>query len=675
MTERKEAVFITQWKDEMKSLIKFRFKDRPLSEKKIDNYLNEVLHKTMKNPKVKVVNNYRNQEVSTDLLSLIDTIHDNDLIIGGGGVLYVQHDTENRENVMYDYIVTKQKLRNSYKAKRREFPDDSDEWIYYDILQNATKIIINSLYGVHGYDGFALYNRFIAESITNIGRQIITTAVMTFENFLSNGVKYNTEEEVYKHFTNIVNEYDPKIDYGLFVIDDIDHKVVKRMLDVCAFEPSDEFIYHLQTMVNGLEYGQKVLLYYKNNLYEFSRLPFIFDKLKFIIESLDELKSPDRKKLAKDYPEVLDVIDEVWTFYETFVLYDYPIFDRVRKAMFTDRNSVLYVDTDSNFLGLNKWVEFTKSEILGEKYNKPVTEIEFISVNLMALFLAEVIDRGLHTLCKHMGTHKEHADRLVMKNEFYLSRIMFTANTKKRYISNSVLQEGQLLQGGKGKPDIKGFDFKKSVTKPYIRDIYTSICEDDILRAERIDVENIYLKVLKLKSEIEESLKRGESQFFKQANVQIIEHYKEPYSTQGVVAVLLWNTLNPEYAMELPTDCDICPIHELTGPKYEKSRGKTIWRNEDFCMEFKEKFPEAYARLEREIYNNSNELIRKMGLTSIAKPKNEEIPIPDWFSFLLDYDKVVQDDLDLIAPILKSLGLNGLKTNASTEYITNIIDL
>ena len=64
-----------------------------------------------------------------------------------------------------------------------------------------------------------------------------------------------------------------------------------------------------------------------------------------------------------------------------------------------------------------------------------------------------------------------------------------------------------------------------------------------------------------------------------------------------------------------------------------------------------------------------------MGLTSIAKPKNSDVPIPDWLSFLMDYEKVVQDDLNLIAPILKSLGLNGLKTNASTEYITNIIDL
>jgi hypothetical protein len=127
--------------------------------------------------------------------------------------------------------------------------------------------------------------------------------------------------------------------------------------------------------------------------------------------------------------------------------------------------------------------------------------------------------------------------------------------------------------------------------------------------------------------------------------------------------------------MELPTDCDIIPIKDLSGPKYDEVTGKTRWKNEEFMMEFKERFPEEYARLEREIYNNPNQLIRNMGLTSLAKPKNQDIEVPPWFEFILDTEKVSLDALDLISPVLKSLGLNGLKTNASTEYMTNIIDL
>lgn len=667
---RDEAVFITKWKTEMKHRIKLRFRDVKLSEKKIDKYLDSVIHEYMSNPEVQIINNYREQSVTTDLLSLIDTIEDNQLIIGGGGVLYVQHNTSGRENIMFDYINHQKGTRNSYKAKRKQNADDPELYAYFDILQNAAKIILNSLYGVHGYEGFILYNRFIAESVTNIGRQIITTAVMTFDSFLSNANLYNTEEELYQYITNICSEYEDDVDYTIFNIDNIDHKVIKRLIDMCAFDASDDFVSILEQMVHNMKYGEKVLLYYKNNLYEFSRVPFIMDKLRFIVESIDELKAPEKKRIND--PVIIQCIDDVWDFYEKFVLYDYPVYDRVRKAMYTDRKSVLYVDTDSNFLGLAPWVKFIKEEVLRNKFNKDERDVTFIAVNVMALFLAEVIDHGLMTLARYMNVQDEYAKILNMKNEFYLSRIIFT-DAKKRYVSNSVLQEGVLLNNGIGKADIKGFDFKKSVTKPYIRDIYTSICEDDILRADKIDVEKIYMKVLKLKDDINMSMMKGESTFFKQANVQIIEHYKNPYSTQGVVAVLLWNSLNPTYAMELPTDCDIVPIKELTGPKLEN--GKVRWANESFIMEFKEKYPDAYSRLERDIYHNSNQLIRLMGLTSIAKPKNSEIPLPDWFDFLLDTEKVVQDSLNLISPILKSLGLNGLKTNASTEYMTNIIDL
>lgn len=670
MKVKKEAVFVTQWKQEMTQLIKMKFSGYKLSNKKINLYMDKLIQAHMVNPQLEVVNNYRDAVVKTDLLSLIDTIEEKQLIIGGGGVLYVQHG-DGKENVMYDYITTQQGLRGSYKAKRKDYPDHSDEWIYYDILQNATKIIINSLYGVHGYDGFILYNRFIAESVTNIGRQIITTALLTFENFLSNGVKYNTENEVYKFILNIVGEYDEKIDYSIFQIPNIDQEVIKKILNICAFEPSEAFIQSLEDMVQPLNHGQKVLLYYKNNLYEFSKLPFIRDKYIYIINTLDELKAPNIKLMNDDLAKVY--IQEIWEFYEKFVVYDYPIYDRVRKAMYTDHSSVLYGDTDSTFLGLNQWITFVKVDFLQNQFNKPESEVDFIIVNLMAMILTNVIKKELMTFCKHMNTKEEHAKRLDMKNEFYISRIMFT-DAKKRYISNTILQEGKLLNNGIGVPDIKGFDFKKAQTKPFLKDIYTHICEEDILRAKEIDVVRIYQKIMDLKKQIEENIQSGENKFYKQATVQIVDHYAEPYSTQGIVAVSLWNCLNPEYAMELPTDCDIVPIKEITGPKIN-DKGKQSWPNRKIVEGFQERFPEAYAKLEKEIYNNPNKLIRNMGLTSIAKPKNTEIPIPEWFMYLINEDKIVLDSLNLISPVLHSLGLKGLKTNAMTEYVSTIVDL
>ena len=73
---KKEAIFVTQWKDEMKERLKIRFKDKLLNEKKIDKYLDSLIEKRMQNPKVQIYNNYREQSVTTDLLSLIDSAKD-----------------------------------------------------------------------------------------------------------------------------------------------------------------------------------------------------------------------------------------------------------------------------------------------------------------------------------------------------------------------------------------------------------------------------------------------------------------------------------------------------------------------------------------------------------------------------------------------------------------------
>lgn len=139
MQKDKEAIFITQWKNEMKERIKLRFKDKPLNDKKIDAYLNEKIKEYMVNPPLQIVNNYREAVVNTDLLSLIDTIEENQLIIGGGGVLFVQHDTPNKKNVLFDYIVNLQNKRNGHKKARKQYEKNSDGWIREDIFQLNTK--------------------------------------------------------------------------------------------------------------------------------------------------------------------------------------------------------------------------------------------------------------------------------------------------------------------------------------------------------------------------------------------------------------------------------------------------------------------------------------------------------------------------------------------------------
>ena len=673
-----EAIFITRWKEAMKELIKMRF--GKLDKDTVNEYLDKIIRTQMRNPKARLENNYIGMVAKTDVLSTIDLIEKNKLVIGGGGVLFQPH--YNKPNPITAYIHTLRKLRSHYKKEREKYQKGTFEWLMQDIFQTNTKIKVNALYGVHGYFKFILFNIFLAEAITNQGRQIICTAAECFESFLADNVPFTTESEVYHYINNIHNEYktlyEDKLNFEPFYIDDIRFKVVKRLVNKCTFNVPDNLILNLNAIVENLSEDELTLLYFKNNLQEINKNPIIIDKLKYIMNNIDTLYKPAIKDVKNE--EIKQLIEDVWDIYSVFILYDYPIFDRIRKGMYTNKKRVLYVDTDSNFLGLKSWVDYIKDEILDEN-SKKKENLEnhiFSAVNICTIFLNRVVAAAYKTLCNSMNISEEYQQELAskglelqMKNEFYMNKIVFT-QSKKRYISNAVLQEGVLLKDG-GYPEIKGFDFKKASVKEFVTDYYTKMCLDDILRVDEIKIDEIFGKMLMLKEDIESSMRKGESKYLKQSNVQLIEHYKMPYSIPGIRGIILWNALCPDYAMDLPNDVDIVPIKNLSDKKVLEM--------------FKNKYPEEYSKLEKNILNNpayykkskskdsANKPPKLMDLNVIAKPKNYDKELPAWFNDLLYTEKVVNDTLSLFYPILQSLGLRMLTTTKNSPHLSNIVDL
>ncbi|MFB6194989.1 MAG: DNA polymerase domain-containing protein [Haloplanus sp.] len=63
--------------------------------------------------------------------------------------------------------------REQKKARRDEYDPDSQEYEQYDRQQAAVKVIMNSLYGVLGWDRFRLYDREMGAAVTATGREVI----------------------------------------------------------------------------------------------------------------------------------------------------------------------------------------------------------------------------------------------------------------------------------------------------------------------------------------------------------------------------------------------------------------------------------------------------------------------------------------------------------------------
>ena len=668
---------ITEWKTEMSKLLKMKYGDK-FTKSEINDKLDKIIKKDLKNQNVTVFNNYTNTAVRTNVLDLTDSIEANHLIITGGGCLFLPHGT--KPNILIDFILEIMKRRKDAKKMRKNFEKGSDGWLKWDIAQLLNKLVINSLYGCMGYPGFLLYNVFTAEAITSEGRFIITTAINCIEAFLGNAFYFVDESELTHYIYTIHAEYKKygELDVSKFGINDYLPLVYDRLIEKSKFTMTDKMKENLLDMLTGKPQGELALLYYKNNLLEFSKLDFVKAKFKYIIENNGLLSFCEMDLLKND--EMRQVTKSIWDLYEVFVLYNYPINDKIRKAMYLPKTRALYTDTDSVFVSVCHLVDYIKNDVLhGNNPMASDNDLTFTSVNLMLIFINIAVDRYLKTLCYSTNIEPEYAEKLGMKNEFYLKRILFVEK-KKRYISLSILQEGQLLGKGRGKPEIKGFEFIKSNVKPYLRDFYTQLATDEILEADEISPSRIFKKMAQLKSDIEYGMSHGDSKFYKQAKVKTPDNYKNPFSTQGITAVMLWNAICPTMAIELPADVNIVPIKSLRLPKPpERTKPTEAVQLDPFknknIEELADKYPDVYQKLYNEIYTNVNPQIRYMNLSSIALPKNSNITIPQYVFDLINYDDIVTNSIQLFLPVMESLGIRSVPTTSNTNHMTNIIQL
>lgn len=674
-----EHFVLDKWKSEMTKLIKMKYGDK-YTKNEIESKLNKVIDNKCNNRPVSLFNNYTNTSVRTTILELTDSIEKNGLIITGGGCIFLPHGT--KPNILIDFIIEIMKRRKDAKKMRKNFDKGTDGWLKWDIAQLLNKLVINSLYGCMGYPGFALYNVFTAEAITAEGRHIITTAINMVEGFVGGAFFFTDENELNHYIYNISEEYAKygTLNVSAFGVNDYLPLAYDKLISNSKFTMTENQKNSIMKMLKHKDQGELALLYYKNNLIEFSKLEVIRSKFKYIIQNNGLLSFCEMELLKDD--EMRKVTQDIWDLYEIFVLYNYPVNDRIRKAMYLPKTRALYTDTDSVFVSVCHLVDYVKHDVLHG--NNPMAtddDLTFTAVNLMLIFINIAIDRALKTLCSSTNIEPEWAVKLGMKNEFYLKRILFMEK-KKRYISLSILQEGQLLGGGKGKPEIKGIEFIKSTTKPYLRDYYTKIATEEILYADEISPNRIFKKMADLKADIEYGMSHGDSKFYKQSKVKTPDNYKNPFSTQGITAVMLWNTICPNNQIELPADVNIVPIKSLQQAKPDESKKTSptqIIRADPFknknIAELAEKYPEVYDRIYNEIYTNTNPLIRYMNLTSIALPKNTDIEIPQYVFDLINYDDIVTNSIQLFLPVMDSLGIKSIPSTTNTSHMTNIIPL
>ena len=717
-TVPKTSHFEDRWVQEMSNIFIMEFGENTDVEY-VKEQLHKIFHLQVYNPKAKLVNNYSNRVAITSLIDLYDYIVEKKPVISGNGCLFMQH--SRGFNPEIEWILSLMDRRKILKKKMFQAMVQGNDALYqvYYRLQLNTKIKINSLYGATGYVRFILYNLYLAQAVTAYGQTIISTAAQTFEAFIADNYNFVDSTSIYTLIKDCVKESVQTDEVNLLLDTRISpvtpEMCFERIMKQIVFPTNPQFEESVMRMLKNCDQPALKLIYYKNNLRGlFLNNPFLASMMREYITTMESenkdangetvliptLMSPDKSSLSIHSAELNDTM---WRYIHLFVLYKEPIYDRIRKTKYQYKKAVSYIDTDSNFLCMDPWIRFIHANIF-HKEDEPKSEKEkdnllYTIANAFNIWISDVVHTMFAILTKNMNVDPKIGQKLNMKSEVLYSRIVFV-DVKKRYLGKMKLKEGNVVPPSK-QADFKGFDFMKSTTKPFVKDFYIKLSMDKILTPTEISPKEILRSIRLFEKQIRTDLENGDTKYYKQANIKRIEEYAErAYSMQGIKAVTLWNALCPDYQIQLPGDVDLVPMRWDEGrksrvdPKVMKEhyipcgtkmvKDKTgnyvradVYQDNDtpILRELAEKYPDAYEALDKNIFHNENPDIRKMGIRWLAKPKNPNIPVPDWFYDFVDMNGIVSDVLKLYNPILTSIGVNVAKISSTESHYTNMVSL
>lgn len=205
---------------------------------------------------------------------------------------------------------------------------------------------------------------------------------------------------------------------------------------------------------------------------------------------------------------------------------------------------------------------------------------------------------------------------------------------------------------------------KKSTIPKKLRKEFTKILEEDILKAETLNLKNILDKYDSLEIEIENSLKSKSTEYLLPKNIEVISSYKTPDQIEAVRGVLVWNALEPDNQIIPPEKLDLLKLN-------------CVNENDPRLLELKKLYPDKYATIMKVVFNNNttkqNIDISRFGFTCIALPKGLE-KIPDYLVPFIDYKSMVNNNMTNGYIILESIGVftDNVKT---VKYKSNIIEI
>lgn len=691
-----DSKFLTVYKDRMKTQLIRMHPD--WDEDKLDKKIGKILLRDLKNPEVVMDNNYIKKSQKSTLLSALDWAFDRNPIMAGNGTFYKQHaEIPNPNAEMVDGFLTD---RKKFKKKMFDVGDESSrKYKDLDLLQQNKKKLANSYYGASGAKTSPFYSKWSAIATTSSAQAGISTTETTFEAFLVDNFVFIDFNECIEWLYTVTGEDVTLDDWVVRVPED---KVFKRISEK-VLGITEKQKKSLKRLFDSFSEEELTRIYWKNNLIEFTRqhknITALHDKIFSSIIDYNEVENIE--DIPKEFQEkfkgernpvkawnsfvsvqkfydpntvpdtIIEYLEELKKWYMKYVYVQFVHCDRIYRLKNFRRKVVTVIDTDSNILSLDTWMNFCYKELMQGDYGRTFDDNKFVAINAITYIITAVVTDILLYFGECSNVEEKIRPRYNMKNEFYFSKLI-VAKTKKRYLSRIILREGNRLK--KPKYDVKGFDFKKSgVSKP-AQELFMDIIKNDLLNSDTIDLKVIMHKLNAFKNEILRSIKSGETTYLPIENAKELEAYDDPSQSMGVRGVSAWNLCHPERAIEFPAKLPSV---------------KMLIETEEDILPLKDSNPEIYQRLINGVFhdttkifikpkkNNKGEIVDTcIGVNVLSIPKSSKIP--EWALDYIDYRTIVNNILAPFNSVLDIFNLPGIeegKTGKKTTGISNIIRL
>lgn len=519
------------------------------------------------------------------LLKFIRTIEKHDLIVSPSFIVY--QNPKQKRSISAKYIRVNIAKRN--KSKKEMFMasqrgDDATK-AFKNNEQKTSKIKNNALSGAHCSTSTPLYKPTIHTSLTSTCRTATGYANANNEKILAGNRHYWSPDIVEANILSICDLVDmgaleqvirkhqlvyPSVEETMSVITRSSNhywRNINRLLDI-------------ENLVRGLTAIQRAAFVYIGDLYHVAQLNNEFMRTflsrmanpdKSGVESVDEYMgelNDDLKSLIgllcpkemcgkavssyRDIPmenqkvvgsvakSTLECLNDYIDFIKVILVSD-VMPASVASLPTIIRRVALTSDTDSTIYTVQDWMQWYSGKISFEE--------ETVNIGHAISFLASTsITHLLAKMSVNMGVDKEQLHQYAMKSEFYFPVFALTSRAK-TYFAYIGAQEGETF--AKYAIETKGVVLKGSTSPKFIRDATKRMIKDILatVRDDRpLELDRYLKEVADIERSIFAALKKGDTMFFKRAEIKNADGYKLAPERSPYFHYMLWeNVFAPKY--------------------------------------------------------------------------------------------------------------------------------